>query len=127
MPNKGYKILAVDDDPKVLLLVEAILKPHGYDVVMLNDGKRMIETARKETPDLILLDIMMRFEDGYTLLSKIKKDENSKNIPVVMVTALELDGNKVIANICGASAYVTKPIDRQALINTITRLLPDSA
>jgi CheY-like chemotaxis protein len=120
------KILIVDDDPKALLLMEAILKPHGYDVVLVNHSRQAIQTARKEKPDLILLDIMMPVLDGYTILNKIKKEETIKNIPVVMVTVLEQDGNKVFASICGASAYITKPINSKRLIETIAQFLPDS-
>jgi CheY-like chemotaxis protein len=123
--GKRHKILIVDDDQKALMLMEAMLKPYGYDVVLVNEGRHAIRTARKEKPDLILLDIMMPDMDGYTILNKIKKEETMKNIPVVMVTALELDGNKVFANICGASAYITKPINSKLLIETIAQFLPD--
>ena len=126
MPKNKHKMLAVDDDPKALLLMEALLKPHGYDVVLVNHGRLAIQTARKEKPDLILLDIMMPILDGYTILNKIKEDETLKNIPVVMVTALEQDGNKVFASICGASAYITKPINSKNLIETVARFLPGS-
>jgi CheY-like chemotaxis protein len=108
------------------MLMEAVLKPHGYDVVLINDGRIAIQTAKKEGPDLILLDIMMPFEDGYTILKKIKKVGAMKNIPVVMVTALAQDGHKAIANICGADAYITKPINSKHLIETVARFLPDS-
>jgi CheY-like chemotaxis protein len=125
MKNR-HKILIVDDDQKALLLMEAMLKPHGYDVVLVNDCKQAIPTVKKERPDLILLDIMMPDMDGYTILKKIREEEAIKKIPVVMVTALELDGNKVFANICGASAYITKPIDSKHLIETVARFLTDS-
>jgi twitching motility two-component system response regulator PilH len=125
--KKRYKVLVVDDDPKELLLMEALLKPYSYDVVMLTDGKRTIKTARDEKPDIILLDIVMPSEDGYTLLNKIKRDKTMSNIPVVMISALGYDGNKVFASICGASAYITKPIDRKVLLETIAHFLHGSA
>jgi len=125
MKNKT-KILVVDDDPQALMLMEAMLTPHGYDVVLINDGKQAIQTARKEKPDLILLDIMMPGMDGYTIANKIKKEETIKNIPIVMVTALGLDGNKVFASIVGASSYITKPIDKKTLLETVAHFLPDS-
>jgi CheY-like chemotaxis protein len=124
--KKRHKILAVDDDPKALLLIEAMLTPHGYDVVLVNHGRLAIQTARKEKPDLILLDIMMPELDGYTLLNKIKKDETLKKIPIVMVTSLGLNDNKSFAGICGASAYITKPIDKKVLLETIAHFLPDT-
>jgi CheY-like chemotaxis protein len=126
MKNKN-KILVVDDDPQALMLMEALLTPHGYDVVLINDDKQAIQTARKENPNLILLDIMMPGRlDGYTIVKKLKEDETMKNIPVIMVSSLELDGNKVFASIAGASAYITKPVDSKHLIETVARFLPDS-
>jgi CheY-like chemotaxis protein len=125
MKNRN-KILVVDDDPKALLLMEAILKPHGYDVVLINDGRQAIKTTKKEKPGLILLDIMMPGLDGYTILNTIRQEEAIQNIPVIMVTALEQDGNKVFASICGASAYITKPIDSKDLIETVAHFFPYS-
>jgi DNA-binding response OmpR family regulator len=119
-------ILVVDDDPKVLELIEAMLIPAGYYVVTLGDSTKMIDTVREVQPDLILLDIMMPFEDGYSILNKLKKGADRSNIPIVMVSAVADDGHKVIASIDGASAYVTKPIDRKVLLETIAHFLPDA-
>jgi len=121
-----YKILVVDDDPKALELMEAILISAGYYVTTLNDSTRMIKTVRDVEPDLILLDVMMPFEDGYTILNKLKKGLNRSNIPIVMVTALADDGHKVFAAMDGASAYITKPIDKKVLLETISHFLGDS-
>lgn len=123
---KFQKILIVDDDPKILELIEAMLVPAGYYTITLNDSTRMIDTVQKVEPDIILLDLMMPFEDGYTILNKLKKGPNRSNIPIIMVTALADEGNKVIARIDGASAYITKPIDKKVLLETIARFLPDS-
>lgn len=124
MVNKIYKILVVDDDPKALWLMETVLKTYGYNVVILTDSKITVRTAREEKPDLILIDIVMPFEDGYTLLNTIKKEEAMSNIPVVMISASNDDGNKVFASICGASAYMTKPVDSKVLLDTIAYFLP---
>jgi len=124
--KRRFKILVVDDDPKVLELIEAILIPAGYYVVTLVDSTRMINTVREVKPDLILLDIMMPVEDGYTILNKIKRGPNRSNIPIIMVSAVADDGHKVIASIDGASAYITKPIDKQVLLETIAHFLLDT-
>jgi len=124
MVNEIYKILVVDDDPKALWLMETMLKQYGYDVVILTDSKITIRTAKEEKPDLILIDIVMPFEDGYTLLNTIIREEAMSNIPVVMISAPDYDGNKVFASICGASAYITKPVDSKVLLETITYFLP---
>ena len=125
MRNRN-KILVVDDDPTILELIEAMLIPAGYYVVTLGDSTRMIDTVRDVEPDLILLDIMMPFEDGYTILNKLKKGMDRINIPIVMVSAVTDDGHKVIAGMDGASAYITKPIDKKVLLKTIAHFLPDS-
>jgi DNA-binding response OmpR family regulator len=126
MMRNRNKILVVDDDPKLLELIEAMLIPAGYYVVTLADSTRVINTAREVKPDLILLDIMMPFEDGYTILNKLKKGLNRSNIPIIMVSALADDGHKVIASIDGASAYITKPIDKKALLETVAHFLTDA-
>ena len=124
--EKKNKILIVDDDPQALILMEAILKPHGYDVVLQNDGQQVIQVARQEKPNLILLDIMMPIFDGYLVLTEIRDDKALCRIPVVMVTASGQDINKEIAKKCGASAYITKPIDRKVLLETIAYFLPNA-
>jgi CheY-like chemotaxis protein len=116
------KILVVDDDPQALDLIEAMLIPAGYYVVPLSDSTRMIDMVREMKPDLILLDIMMPGEDGYTILNKLKKGLNRSSIPVVMVSAAADNAHKVL----GASAYITKPIDKKVLLETIAHFLPDS-
>jgi DNA-binding response OmpR family regulator len=126
MMKNRHKILVVDDDPKALELIEAMLIPAGYYVVKLVDSTRMINTVREVEPDLILLDIMMPVEDGYTILNKLKKGTDRSNIPIVMVSAVADDRHKVVAGIDGASAYITKPVDKRVLLETIAHFLPDS-
>ena len=125
MKNR-QKILVVDDDPQALELIEAMLIPAGYYVVKLVDSTRMINTVRDVKPDLILLDIMMPVEDGYTILNKLKKGMDRSNIPIVMVSAVADDGHKVVASIDGASAYITKPVEKKVLLETVDRFLPAS-
>jgi len=124
MKNR-HKILVVDDDPAVLKLIEAMLIPAGYYVVTLADSTRVINTAREMKPDLILLDIMMPFEDGYSILKKLKRGLNRSNIPILMVSAVADADHKVTAGMDGASAYITKPIDKKILLETIAHFLPD--
>ena len=125
MKNRRNKILVVDDDPQALDLIEAMLRPAGYFVLTLADSTRMIDTVREMKPDLILLDIMMPVEDGYTILNKLKKGLNRSNIPIVMVSAVADADHKVTAGMDGASAYITKPIDKKVLLETIAHFLPD--
>ena len=126
MKNNKKKILVVDDDPQALELMKAMLVPAGYDVVTLVDSTKMIDTVRQKKPDLILLDIMMPVEDGYTILNKLKKGLDRSNIPIVMVSAVADEGHKAVAGIDGASAYITKPVEKKVLLETVARFLPAS-
>jgi len=126
MMRNNNKILVVDDDQQALDLIEAMLTPAGYYVVTLLDSTKMIDIVQQMEPDLILLDIMMPIDDGYTILNKLKKGTDRSNIPIVMVSAVADDGHKVIASIDGASAYITKPIAKKVLLETVARFLPAS-
>jgi CheY-like chemotaxis protein len=82
------KILIIDDDPDVVLFLATMLKDQGYTTVEARNGQEGIEKARKELPDLILLDLMMPQKSGISLLSDLKKDADLKKIPVIMVTGV---------------------------------------
>lgn len=118
------KILVIDDDERQLRLTEAILKPNGYDVAVLTTGKNAVDFARSQEPDLILLDIMMPEVDGYTVLNSLKKDSMTKEIPVVMVTAVGYELNKKLADRLGAAGYITKPVDLHGLLDVVKSTLP---
>jgi len=118
------KILLIDDDPKITRLIESRLKANGYDVISSKDGKAGIEKAKKESPDLILLDIMMPEIDGYGVIEKLKKDEDTKSIPVVMLTAKrELEDIDKSMNVYGAVGFVSKPFSPTELLQQIKNAL----
>ena len=85
-----------------------------------------VEKAKSAQPNLILMDIMMPKMDGYAACSAIKADQSTKNIPVVMLTAVGFDLNKKLAKQMGADGYVTKPFSRQQLMDAISPLLGTS-
>ncbi|MEW6557843.1 MAG: response regulator [Elusimicrobiota bacterium] len=87
LPEKKLKILVIDDEPATLELFIFGLKQNGYDVVTANNGKNGITKAVQEKPDLIFLDIIMPEMDGFTVCEDLKKDNQTKNIPVVLFTA----------------------------------------
>ena len=89
------KILIVDDDPGDILWFKRIINSH-YAVIEAQDGLHAVEMATREHPDLILLDVMMPNISGYTLCARLKENPNTKDIPVVMVTGLGTDMNKII-------------------------------
>ncbi|MFC2068977.1 response regulator [Chloroflexota bacterium] len=126
MNEKKRKILVVDDEEQALRLMEAMLVPNGYDVILLGDSNKVAEVAQSQKPDLIILDVMMPELDGYTALTEIKEDEGIKHIPVIMATAVGYEMNKQLAETLGAADYLTKPIELTNLLETISRFLPRS-
>jgi twitching motility two-component system response regulator PilH len=122
----GKVILIVEDDPKSLKLAKDLLNMSGYSTLQASDGAQGVELAKAQKPDLVLMDIMMPKMDGYTACHAIKSDAATKNIPVIMVTALGFELNKQLAERMGASGYITKPIDRQELVKTIGTFLGTS-
>jgi CheY-like chemotaxis protein len=119
-------ILVVEDDPKSLTLTRDILQVSGYSTVSAVDGNQGVELAKSVKPDLILMDIMMPRKDGYTACQEIKANPATKNIPVVMLTAVGYQLNKKLAESFGANGYVTKPFSRQVLLEAIIPLMPKS-
>jgi len=116
-------VLVVEDDPKSMKVARDLLTMSGYSTIQASDGAQGVELARAQKPDLVLMDIMMPKMDGYTACHAIKSDKATKNIPVIMVTAVGFDLNRQLAERVGASAYVTKPIDREELMKTIGQFL----
>lgn len=119
----GRVILIVEDDPKSLTLTKDMLKVSGYSTIQASDGDQGVELAKTAKPDLILMDIMMPIKDGYAACHDIKTNPVTRNIPVVMLTAVGHQLNKTFAESVGADGYVTKPFTRQGLIDAISPLL----
>ena len=115
-------IFIVDDDPVDVLLLKKILKS-DYQVIETSNSGEAIKVVYEEEPDLVLLDVMMPKRSGYTLCALIKSDPNTKHIPVVMVTGLSTEMNKVIGENMGTDGYLVKPIQSNKLRNTISELL----
>ena len=114
-------ILIVEDDPKQLILARDLLKISGYKTIEAADGEKGVELAKKYKPALILMDILMPKMDGYTACREIKLDKATKTIPVVMLTSLDFPLNKELAKDMGSDGYITKPLDRQKLLDVIHR------
>jgi CheY-like chemotaxis protein len=123
MEDRKAKILVADDDEMSRRLLEAVLTPKGYEVILAKDGIEALNIALTQAPDLIILDIMMPGMDGYRALNKIKEDDSTANIPVLMITAVGYDYNIKLANQLGASGYITKPIDLAEVRSTVASLL----
>ena len=110
------KILIVDDTPNNLQLLFKYIKNSGYQVLVAQNGKNAIEIAKKSSPDLILLDIMMPGISGFDVCKQLKADSNTQNIPIIFMTALAQTDNKVKGLALGAVDYITKPIEQEELL-----------
>lgn len=126
MAEATLKILVVDDEPDVSSLLSLLLKSKGYDVITAADGQEALEKARKEGPDLILLDVMLPKLDGYRVARMLKFDEKFSHIPIVMLTAKIQEKDKKIGLEMGADDYVTKPFDTMNLMNRVKEILDKS-
>lgn len=119
---KDKKVLIVDDESSVRLTVTKMLE-NDYSIVEASNGEEAVKIAGEQKPDLILLDLMMPKMDGYTACSKLKNNAATSSIPVVMLTAISHELNKKFASEMGADGYMTKPFDKQDLLDTVNKFI----
>ena len=120
------KILLVDDSTANLMRERTILAQEPYDVVTASDGEEAIETAVREVPDLILLDVLMPNMDGFEICRKLRKTRKAKSIPIIMVTpAGKGDGGTGYG--IGCDDYVTTPLDSGELLSKVRNFLGPAA
>ena len=116
------KVLIADDEAYIRLLVKSILG-RDYEILEAKDGEEAIDVARTQSPDLILMDIMMPRLDGVGACSVIKADSLTKAVPVIMVSARGDKLDQEYARDMGADSYITKPFMSQELLEQVDRLL----
>ncbi len=137
----GKLVLVVDDEPENIDYISAILDDHHMKTMSANDGKEALKKVKEKTPDIILLDLMMPEQSGMGFFNELKKNEQYKNIPVIIisgaskVTGVDMkaliydkefsERKKKITGIdAKPEAYVEKPVDPARLIETIQRFIP---
>lgn len=114
------KILIIDDEPSIVNLVQAYLKPEGYQVYTAADGNAGLKAARAFKPDIIILDVMLPGMDGIELLSKLRRESQ---VYVIMLTARTEETDKIVGLSVGADDYVTKPFSPRELVARIKSAL----
>ena len=116
-------IYCVEDERNIRELLVYTLETTGFEAIGIQEGKELFRCLEKELPDLILLDIMLPGQDGYSILEKLKKEPKTRDIPVIMVTAKEAEYDKVRGLDSGADDYITKPFGMMEFISRVKAVL----
>jgi DNA-binding response OmpR family regulator len=117
------KIVVVDDEPFILMMIEDKLRRAGMEVITLRESKNALAVIRRERPDLVILDWMMPEISGIELCRMLKADPDLKDIPVLLLTAKGQDADKELGLQCGATMYVTKPFSPRALLENVNNAI----
>jgi diguanylate cyclase (GGDEF)-like protein len=115
MEEKGNKVLIIDDNKLIRQLATTLLSKKNYNVLTAENGEQGIELAQSFKPEVILLDVMMPEVDGYEVCKRLKSNDKTKNIPIIMVTSMTESIDKIKGLELGAADYVTKPFDHGEL------------
>ncbi len=121
------RILAVDDDKDILEVLQYILEESGYDVEVLSDGYNLINKIREYHPDLVLLDVMLGGLDGRELCKHLKAAKETKNLPVIMISASHEVSSNSLQHDGGPDDFIAKPFDIDVLLQSVKRQLNQAA
>ena len=123
MGDNMARILIVDDSPSQLMGIRRIVEGLGHEALTAEDGAAGVEAAKRELPDLILMDVVMPNLNGFQATRSITRDPATKHIPVILVTTKDQETDKVWGMRQGAKAYITKPFNENQLVEVINGLL----
>ena len=121
--TKSAKILVIDDEAEITEIIETFLKDAGYQVLVENSSVMGIERAKNFKPDLILLDIMMPFMDGYEVCDELKKNKETENIPVIFLTGKDAKSDEGRSFRVGGDMYIKKPFSCDRLLEIVRIVL----
>jgi twitching motility two-component system response regulator PilH len=118
------RVLIVDDSPSQLMGMKRIIEKLGHEILTAEDGALGVEVAKREMPDLILMDVVMPNLNGFQATRSISKEPTTSHIPIVLVTTKDQETDRVWGMRQGAKAYLTKPVNEAALMKLVKELLP---
>lgn len=116
------KILIVDDSPTETHIYKTILEKHGYEVLTAPSGEVGVRRAKKYMPDLILMDVIMPGINGFQATRIIAKDEQTKDIPIIIITTKDQETDKIWGMRQGAKDYIVKPVKEKELLSHVKEL-----
>ncbi len=117
------RILIVDDSPTEVRKISSILEKHKHEIITADNGADGVAVARKQQPDLVLMDVVMPGLNGFQATRQLSRSEETANIPVVIVTTKDQETDRVWGTRQGARGYLVKPVDENELIRTINELI----
>jgi len=120
---KSHTILVADDDPEILGMLSLRLQKRGYKVLEAADGDRALEEARTRKPDLIVLDVMMPGRNGWEVARVLRQEEATKDVGIIMLTAIGEKMNEMTSPLYGADAFIDKPFEFGDLEKQIAAVL----
>lgn len=127
MADDRPRILVVEDEEDLASLVEVNLDLAGYDVVVAPTGEDGLQAIREHDPDAVLLDVMLPGIDGWNVLRTVKEDRSTRDLPIVMLTALSEERDLIRGHLQGAVEYVTKPFEMRKLLETVESVLGEAS
>jgi DNA-binding response OmpR family regulator len=123
---KKRKVLIVEDDPTVRVMLRSYLGVMGHEVVEAGDGKAGIAELERSRPDLLCLDLMLPESSGYDVCEYVRKSETFKELPILIISARTLPADRAFAEEVGASAFLTKPFTRAELTKAVNEMLGEA-
>jgi len=118
-------ILIVDDSPTETHILKTLLEKEGYSTLLASDGEKGVAEAKREKPDLILMDVVMPGLNGFQATRQLSRDPETKEIPVIMVTTKDQETDKAWGKRQGAKEYVVKPVAAKELLSKIQTVLAE--
>lgn len=119
----SVRVLVVDDNFVNVRLLEELLKSASYEVTTAMSGEAALEKIAQSPPDIVLLDVMMPGMDGFEVCRRIRQDEKTARLPVIMVTALDKESDREMALAAGANDFLSKPVEDELLLPAMQRIL----
>jgi two-component system alkaline phosphatase synthesis response regulator PhoP len=119
----SFRILVVDDEPHLLRLMEFILAKQGHTMITAVNGREALDKAKTEKPDLILLDVMIPYIDGYDVARQLRQEDATKLTPIILLSAKAQDSDIIKGMGVGVDEYITKPFSPEHLVTVVNSYL----